>query len=502
MSIWDLLEERVRATPSGLFAMDERGRELTFLDLHDRALSVAAGLSTLGVSEDSVVSWQLPNWLESAMLTLALDRLGATQNPLIPILRLREVDFICNQASTDLLVVPGVWRDFDYAEMASQVVHKAEKLQVLVADRVVPEADPRDVPPRPSSEGRWYFYTSGTTADPKGAIHCDATLIAGARSFHSAVGITASDRATMVIPFTHIGGIIHLISSLTTGSTMVFCEAFDPERTTLQLREQGATILPGGLPFVQAFFKFQERHPELDPLFPAARVMIHGGSPKPVPLHYEVKERLCASGVVSGYGMTECPMFSWNTPQDSDEDLATSEGRPGPGADAVVVNADGTRAGPGEDGELHVRGPQLMLGYVASELDAGAFDEEGYFCSGDIGRMDEHSRITITGRLKDVIIRNMENVSATEVENLLYLHPKVLEVAVIGVDDPVTGERVCAVVVPADPDDPPTLIELCDHLLASGLSKRKAPERLELVAKLPRNAMEKVLKTELRRQFN
>src|ERR1700728_164002 len=154
MSIWDLVEERARATPSGLFAIDEQGRELTFQELHDSTLRVAAGLRSLGVGEESVVSWQLPNWLESAILALALNRLGATQNPLIPILRLREVDFICNQADTDVLMVPGVWRDFDYPEMGSQVAHSMHKLQLLVADRVLPEADPTSIPSRPTSEGR------------------------------------------------------------------------------------------------------------------------------------------------------------------------------------------------------------------------------------------------------------------------------------------------------------------------------------------------------------
>ena len=153
----------------------------------------------------------------------------------------------------------------------------------------------------------------------------------------------------------------------------------------------------------------------------------------------------------------------------------------------------------GEEGEVRLRGGQLMLGYVDPTLDAAAFDGAGFLRTGDLGVLDERGRLTITGRLKDVIIRNMENISATELEHLLHEHPKVREVAVIGVPDELTGERACAVVVAADRGDPPTLEELGEHLLAAGLSKRKLPERLELVDTLPRNAMDKVQKNELRR---
>jgi acyl-CoA synthetase (AMP-forming)/AMP-acid ligase II len=230
-------------------------------------------------------------------------------------------------------------------------------------------------------------------------------------------------------------------------------------------------------------------------------MMIHGGSPKPPQLHFEAKERLGTAGIVSGYGMTECPMLAWNRPEDDDEDLATTEGVPVPGVDVLIVKPDGELAAPGEEGEVRVRGLQLMKGYVDAALDNDAFDQAAYFRTGDVGRLDGRSRLTITGRLKDIIIRNMENISAAELESLLYDHPKVADVAVIGLPDRQTGERACVVVVAVDASDPPTLAELCEHLLATGLSKRKLPEQLELVDGLPRNAMEKVVKGELRTRF-
>jgi len=278
----------------------------------------------------------------------------------------------------------------------------------------------------------------------------------------------------------------------------VIAETFDPEGTTRQLRDQHATPLPGSPPFVQAFLDFQDRHPECAPLFPSGRVMMHGGSPKPPTLHFVVRERFGTAGVVSGYGMTECPMAIWASPNDPDQKIATTEGRPVQGVELRIVGPDESDVPAGEEGEVRLRGPQMMKGYVDASLDAEAFDERGFLRSGDLGRVDPEGFLTITGRLKEIIIRNMENISATELEGLLYDHPKVVEVAIIGLPNERLGEHACAVVVPADPENPPTLAELTEHLLAKGLSERKLPEQLALVSALPRNAMEKVQKNVLR----
>jgi len=499
--IWDLFAERVAVSPADLMVLDDRGTHMSFADLHDATLRVSAGLAELGVDDGSVVSWQLPTWTEAVIVTLALSRLGAVQNPLVPILGLREVEFICRQARTNLLVVPGTWRGFDYAEMANTIASAPRGPRTLVVARILPEGNPEHLSERDAAiSPTWYFYTSGTTADPKGAIHSDGTIIAAARGFSGELGITERDRLSMVLPLTHIGGLVHLVASIVTGCALVLTDVFDPDGTTRLLRNQGATILPGSVPFLQAFFGFQDRHPELDPLFPTARMMLHGGSSKPPSSHYQAKERL-GLPVVSGYGMTECPMSTFGFPEDADEVVATTEGRAAPGVEITVVRADGEQAGTGEVGEVCVRGAQLMKGYVDVSLEEEAFDEMGFFRSGDLGRLDERGYLTIDGRLKDIIIRNMENISAVELENLLYAHPKVAAVAVIGMPNVRTGEHVCAIIEPSNPEDPPTLEELNKHLLTTGLSNRKLPEQLEVVDELPRNAMEKVIKAELRKRF-
>ena len=170
-------------------------------------------------------------------------------------------------------------------------------------------------------------------------------------------------------------------------------------------------------------------------------------------------------------------------------------------ATAYVMMGAGRLLPAGESGELRVRSPQLMLGYLDSALDAEAFDGEGYFRTGDLAMVDDAGYLTITGRIKDVIIRNMENISAREIENLTLTFPRAAETAVIGLPDAETGERVCAVIVPADPADPPTLEELIAHLRAEGLNPRKLPVQVEYVPELPKNAMNKVVKKTLKDQF-
>jgi acyl-CoA synthetase (AMP-forming)/AMP-acid ligase II len=223
--------------------------------------------------------------------------------------------------------------------------------------------------------------------------------------------------------------------------------------------------------------------------------------PKPPEIHYEVKRELGGAGVVSGYGMTECPVCTMNTIHDDDEVLASTEGRATRGVELRVVKLDGTPAAAGEEGELHVKGPQLFKGYVDASLDPEAFDDAGFLRSGDLGVQDEDGYVRITGRVKDIIIRKGENISAAEVENLIYAHPAVADVAVIGVPDPAVGERCCAVVVPASADDPPDLSDLTAYLRQEGLMIQKLPERLELVDELPRNATGKILKHELRERY-
>ena len=177
---------------------------------------------------------------------------------------------------------------------------------------------------------------------------------------------------------------------------------------------------------------------------------------------------------------------------------AETEGKPMPGVDLRVVKHDNTLAAPGEEGELRVKAPQLMLGYLDESLNAEGFDENGYFRTGDLGMFDDEGYVIITGRLKDIIIRHGENISAKEIEDTLYEHPNVEDVAVVGLLDEVTGERACAIVSTAQGAEPLEFVQMQEFLASKGFRKQAIPEQLEYVDEVPRNPSGKLLKQELR----
>jgi acyl-CoA synthetase (AMP-forming)/AMP-acid ligase II len=206
--------------------------------------------------------------------------------------------------------------------------------------------------------------------------------------------------------------------------------------------------------------------------------------------------------IIHGYGMTEIPMISMGSPTDTDEQLIATEGAPVAGAEIRIVSADESVAEPGVEGEVRVRGPMVCKGYTDPEVTAQAFDSEGWFRTGDLGHLRPDGHLVLTGRLKDVIIRKGENISAREIEELIAAHPSVGDVAVIGLPDAERGERVCAVVELSPGADALTLEELAAFLANEGLMRQKIPEQLEVLDALPRNeTLRKVLKYELRERF-
>jgi cyclohexanecarboxylate-CoA ligase len=506
-SLWNLIERRAAETPDHRVGVDEEGRTLTARELRDGAERAAAGLAALGVGEGTPVSWMLPTWFESAILVAALARLGAVQNPMLPILGPREMEFITGQTGARLLVVPSTWRGRNFEAEAREIADGRAAMEVLVADRSLPEGDPATLPPPPKAATpadapiRWIFYTSGTTADPKGAQHTDHTVLASAIGMIEALEIEAADRSAMVFPFTHIGGIGWLFTMALTGCLGIFVEAFDPKGTVEVLRRENVTLAGAGTPFHMAYLAAQRAQPG-EHIFPHVRACPGGGAPKPPQLHYDCKAELGGVGVVSGYGLTEAPILTMNTVHDTDQQLADTEGSATPGVELRVVTLEGQIAAPGEEGEIRAKGPQIFKGYLDSSLDAEAFDAEGFFRSGDLGVLEADGHVRVTGRLKDIIVRKGENISAKEIEDLLFEHPQVADVAVIGLPDEERGEMACAIVVAADASDPPDLATLFDYLKGKGLSVQKIPERLELVDAMPRNPAGKVLKHELRSAYS
>jgi len=494
-SLWELITKRADETPDAPMVVDESRQVLTFARYRDAAERAAAGLRERGIGEGSVVTWILPTTNEAFVLVGALSRLGVVQNPVLPIYREREVGFIAEQAKPELLIVPSVYRDFDFAAMARKIVGDD---RILVADDGWPQGVPSSLGPPPASGDvvRWLFYTSGSTADPKGAQHTDRTIMATARGMADRLALVSDDRNGLAFPFTHIAGPIWLSSGLMVGLCHLIVAAFDPSTTIPFFREQNVTIAGSGTIFHMAYLTAQRANPgEL--LFPHVRHFPGGGAPKPPQLHYDMQSEMHAP-ILSGYGLTEAPILTMASADDPDEALANTEGRPMQGVDLRVITLDGKIAGPDEEGEIRARAPQLMKGYLDSALDADAFDEDGYFRTGDLGKLVD-GYVVITGRVKDIIIRKGENISAKEVEDLLFTHPNIADAAVIGLPDASSGERACAVVVAKGAI---TLDDVGRFLTDKGLRKQAIPEQLEFVDALPRNPAGKVLKQDLRKRYS
>ncbi|MGI8335551.1 class I adenylate-forming enzyme family protein [Actinomadura scrupuli] len=517
MSLWSLVEWRAARTPDAEMLVDEHGRRVTFREFREHAGRVAAGLAGRGVAAGTPVTWQLPTTVEALVLTAALARLGAVQNPVMPVYGARDLAFVVRQTGARLLVVAPEWNGRDLGTPARELAAGMPGLDLLVAGGDLPESRPEpptseppaSEPPRsepasgPADDPvRWIFYTSGTTAEPKGARHTDGSVLASSRGMGERLACTPADRVGMVFPVAHIGGCgTWLGACLMYGCTLILDAVFDPDRTTELQRREGVTLAGSGTVFTQIYLAAQRRRPH-ERLFPRVRALTSGAAPKPATLHGEVKRELGGVGVLSGYGMTEAPILTMSAPGDPDEALARTEGRATEGVHLRVVGPGGRELGPGEEGELRARGPQVMRGYVDAALDADAFDAEGYLRTGDLGTLDEHGNVTITGRLKDVIIRKGETISARAVEEEVLAHPGVADVAVIGLAEPVRGELACAVIVPSGKDPPPTLAQLTGFLRRRDVPVRRWPERLEVLDALPRNATGKVLKAELRRRYS
>jgi cyclohexanecarboxylate-CoA ligase len=500
-TIWELIERRAEASGDRPMLIDEQDRTLTFGQFRDRAERVAAGLHAMGVEAGTPVSWQLPTRIDTVVLCAALSRLGAVQNPIIHLYRDREVGFAVRQTGARFLAVQGEWKGFDFVELAKRVTADlADPPTLLVVDDGLPEGDPGSLPPAPTDEAvRWIYYTSGSTADPKGVRHTDRTLIAGGWGLAASLRLGHDDVGSMAFPFAHIAGPDYLVMMLSLSFPAVLVEQFVIADVLPFYRKHGVTMAGGATAFYVMFLTEQRKQPG-EPVLPTLRMLTGGGGPKPPEIHYEVMQEIGGRGTVHGYGMTEVPMISNGSPGDTDEQLANTDGSPVEGCQVRIVTLDGRVAFPGEEGEIRVKGPMVFKGYTDPALNAEAFDEDGWFRTGDLGKLREDGHLCITGRVKDVIIRKGENISAREVEDILYRHPKVAEVAVIGLPDRERGEMVCAVVQPSA-EGAPTLPEIADFCRGEGLMVQKIPERLELRDEMPRAGTGKIHKAKLKDEY-
>jgi acyl-CoA synthetase (AMP-forming)/AMP-acid ligase II len=486
-----------------VFHSDQRPGALTLGEANERAQRMAGAFHELGLREGDVLAVQLPNWTELAIAYYAAASLGLVLLPIIHIYGPAEVGFILRESRAKALVVPDEWRGIDYQSRVAALGATPDLTAlVVVGERahnggvLWSELEARSAPdfPRPTCGADdlcAMSYTSGTTSDPKGVMHSHNTLLAETRT-HGVMMAPGPHVLLSSFPSGHIAGICTLAFPFLDGRRCIFMDAWDPADAAALVEEHGVTMTAGTPYFMMTFLDEAEKGTyDLSTLVQYAT----GGAGVPP----SVVERGLAAGwfAFRSYGSTEHPTISSGFHDDPPERLARTDGRIAPGTEVRIVDDDGNDVAGGGEGEIWARGPEQFLGYRKAALDLESFDAEGWFKTGDIGRLDHGRYLTITDRKKDIIIRGGENLSSTEIEDVLARIPGVAEAAVAATPDQLYGEKVCAFVILRDGAEL-TLADVQAHFVASGVAKHKTPERLEVVADLPRNSMGKVKKVELR----
>ena len=477
---------------------------LTYRELDARADRVARNLAARGVGAGDTVSFQLPNWWEFSVLHLACLKLGAVSNPLMVIFRARELGFMLKLAQTKVLVVPARFRGFDYAQMAQGLRAALPDLRhEITVGGEAPGAEPFEalLAPAPAVPGGrlgpddviQLLYTSGTTGEPKGVLHTSNTMLSNLVPFAARLGLGAADVIHMPSPMAHqLGFMYGLVLPVMLGATAVLQDVFTAAEMARQIIEEGATFTMGATPFLN---DLTEHVTASGGGTPSLRVFVSAGAPIPRALVGKARPALGAA-IISAWGMSENGAVTTTRPEDDETRATTTDGCALPGMEVAVFDPMGTPVAAGEEGQLKVRGCSNFAGYLKRpELDNT--DAEGWFDTGDLARMDEAGYIRIAGRSKDIIIRGGENIPVVEVEGLLYRHPAVAEVAVVGYPDARLGERACAFVKLRE-GATFGFEEMAAYLGAQQMARQYIPERLEIVPELPRTPSGKIQKFRLR----
>lgn len=480
----DSMAAAARRTPLREVLIDGDCR-LDCATLNDRATALAgAMLERMPVG--SVVSFMLPNWHEAAVVYLAATIAGMVVNPILPSLRDRELRFILDDANTRMMFVPAVFGRHDYASMLDRVVAElADPPEVVVArdGSPLPETrEPVELPVLDPDAVRMILYTSGTTGRPKGVLHSHNSMHALITQLRDHWRIQPGDRFLVPSPIAHIGGSIYAFECpLLLGTSAVLMDRWDADAAVELITREGCTHMAGATPFLEQLLAAAER---AGTRLPQLKLFICGGASVSPSLIRRAADYFERAAVTRVYGSTEVPVTTVGAPTDRDH-AADTDGRPG----FAEIALSG-------DGEIHARGPQMLVGYLHATDEAESFDTEGYFRTGDLARWVDDDYLVVTGRAKDLIIRNGENIAPKEIEDILIGHPGVAEIAIVGLPDARTGERACAVVVPND-EPRPDVDSLRAFLQSQGVAIFKAPEQVVIWEALPRNDAGKVLKHQI-----
>jgi acyl-CoA synthetase (AMP-forming)/AMP-acid ligase II len=470
----------------------DRDIRLDCRTLHERASTLAHTLMAW-MPPGSVVSFMLPNWHEAAVIYLAATLAGMVVNPVLPSLRDRELQFILSDADSRVIFIPADFGEHDYVAMLDRVTSDmASPPEVVVlrgdAGRHTPyatlftESGATGLPVLNADAVRMILYTSGTTGRPKGVLHTHNSIHALISQIGDHWLVDGGDVFLVPSPIAHIGGSIYAFECpLLLGTTAVLMERWDADAAVRLMTTERCTHLAGATPFLVGLLTAAER---AENRLPDLKVVICGGASVPPSLIRSAAAYFGRTAVSRVYGSTEVPVTTVGALGDV-EHAAETDGRAGIANIKLV------------DGEIRTRGPQMLVGYLHPEDETGAFDDEGFFRTGDLARWVDNEYLVVTGRAKDIIIRNGENISPKEVEDILVGHPGIEEIAVVGLPDERTGERACAVIVGGD-HPAPDMDGLRELLEANGVAKFKIPEQVVIWDALPKNDAGKVLKHQIR----
>ncbi|GIU87505.1 MAG: long-chain-fatty-acid--CoA ligase [Acidimicrobiia bacterium] len=504
-----LLAEGLHDSAAQAFVVHSEHRPFrgTFGAVDALARRVAAGLRARGVGPGDAVAFQAPNWVEAAATFYAVAYLGAVVVPIVHFYGPKEVSYILRRTRVKALVTADRFGHLDFLANLDAMRPDLPDLEwaaVIGDERGPAEArfdelvadDPLDGPvPVDPSAPALVAYTSGTTADPKGVVHSHRTIGAEIRQL-SAIQ-PPGPPAIIGAPVGHgIGMLAALLLPVQRRQPIQLVDVWDPGRVLRAMREEGCSAGQGATYFLISLLD----HPDFDPARHAPLMPYVGLGGSPVPS--AVGERAAALGIntLRSFGSTEHPSITGSTVDTPAEKRIHTDGAPLPGVEVRLVGAAGGDVAPGEPGEIWSRGPDCFVGYTDPALTRAAFTD-GWFMTGDVGVLDGDGYLTITDRVKDIIIRGGENVSAAEVEEQLVRMPGVAEVAVVAAPDPRLGERACAFVRLQPGAPPPDLPAVRAHLERAGLARQKWPEDLRVVADFPRTASGKIQKFVLRQEL-
>ncbi|KYS80199.1 medium-chain fatty-acid--CoA ligase [Escherichia coli] len=511
-SLADYWQQTARAMPDKIAVVDNHGASYTYSALDHAASCLANWMLAKGIESGDRIAFQLPGWCEFTVIYLACLKIGAVSVPLLPSWREAELVWVLNKCQAKMFFAPTLFKQTRPVDLILPLQNQLPQLQQIVGvDKLAPAtsslslsqiiADNTSLTTAITTHGdelAAVLFTSGTEGLPKDVMLTHNNILASERAYCARLNLTWQDVFMMPAPLGHATGFLHGVTApFLIGARSVLLDIFTPDACLALLEQQRCTCMLGATPFVYDLLNVLEKQPaDLS----ALRFFLCGGTTIPKKVARECQQR--GIKLLSVYGSTESSPHAVVNLDDPLSRFMHTDGYAAAGVEIKVVDDARKTLPPGCEGEEASRGPNVFMGYFDEpELTARALDEEGWYYSGDLCRMDEAGYIKITGRKKDIIVRGGENISSREVEDILLQHPKIHDACVVAMPDERLGERSCAYVVLKAPHHSLSLEEVVAFFSRKRVAKYKYPEHIVVIEKLPRTASGKIQKFLLRKDI-